>query len=308
MALDLTDVALFVRAAVTRNLSAAGREFGLSPAATSARLAQLEKHLNTRLFIRSTRQINLSQGGELFLPAAHELLAAAEAAQASVREEAQAQGVLRVAVSASFGRQHLAPLVAPFLQAYPHIRLDLRLSDTVADLVAEGIDVAIRLGALRDSSLVARKLAPNRRVLCATPAYLAKHGWPQKPQDLVRHQCLVLGGKRDWHFRARAEGSEVESVRVQGPLESDNYELLCSASLQDLGILINASWYATPYLRSGQLQGLLPDYRFAEDSFIWAVYPSRKYLPPKTQVFIDFLARHFTSEPYWDEDLNAEWR
>ncbi len=306
MPLDLTDCALFARVAVTRNLSSAGREFGLSPAASSARIAQLEKQLGARLFNRTTRNITLSEQGELFLQPALDLLQAAELAQAApggAREGAH--GLLRVAMSASFGRQHVSPLIAPFLQSYPNIKLDLRLSDQVADLVQEGIDVAIRLGDLKDSSLVARKLAPNRRLLCASPEYLARHGTPQTPLELAQHQCLILGERSILQFRSRTRQDEVHKVKLSGPLSSDNYEILSDAALQGVGILMKATWDAAPHLKAGRLIALLPDYKLADDSFIWAVYPSRKFLPAKTQVFIDYLAQHFGPEPYWDEELPA---
>ena len=304
MPLDLTDCALFVRVAATRNLSAAGRDFGLSPAASSARIAQLEKQLGARLFNRTTRSITLSEQGELFLQPALDLLQAADHAQSALGGE-QAQGLLRVAMSASFGRQHISPLIAPFLKLYPKIKLDLRLSDQVADLVQEGIDVAIRLGNLKDSSLVARKLAPNRRLMCASPAYLAQYGTPAMPQELAQHQVLVLGDKRILQFRQRANPEQVISVKVSGPLVSDNYEILSDAALHGVGFLKKATWDAAPHLQAGRLIALFPDYPFADESFIWAVYASRQFLPKKTQVFIDYLAQHFGEQPYWDEDLPA---
>lgn len=306
MALDLTDVALFVRVAATRNLSAAGRDFGLSPAASSARIAQLEKQLQARLLLRSTRKVMLSEEGEQFLPAAQALLDAAEAAQMALGNSAP-QGLLRVAISASFGRQHLAPLIAPFLREYPGISLDLRLSDTVADLIGEGIDVAVRIGALRDSSLVARKLAPNRRVLCASPDYLAAHGAPGHPQELLQHQCLALNGWRDWDFVPVGQPDATRiSVRTQGRLQSDNYEILSAAALDGMGIQIKATWDAAPLLAAGRLQRVLPDWEIAGSAWIWAVYPGRKLVPAKTRVFIDFLAQHFGPEPYWDQPPTAE--
>ncbi|WP_338845461.1 LysR family transcriptional regulator [Massilia sp. W12] len=305
MALDLIDVALFVRVAATRNLSAAGREFGLSPAASSARMAQLEKQLHARLLLRSTRKIMLSQEGEQFLPAAQALLEAADAAEMAI-QGSQPQGLLRVAVSASFGRQHLGPLLPGFLRAYPAISLDLRLSDAVVDMIAEGIDVAIRLGALRDSNLVARQLAPNRRVLCASPAYLAAHGAPQTPADLAKHECLILNAQRDWRFAPRWQDGPEQAVRVSGRLNSDNYEILSAAALDGMGVQIKALWDAAPLLRSGQLQEILPDWRISGDSFIWAVYPGRKLAPGKTEAFIHYLQGHFGPQPYWEAGLPAQ--
>jgi len=305
MPLDLTDVALFARVCDTRNLSAAGREFGLSPAASSARIAQLERNLGARLLHRTTRQITLTQDGEVFLEQAHTLLQAADLAASSVgRASTQPEGLLRVAASVSFGRQHISPAIAPFLRQYPGIRLDLRLSDRVIDLVSNGIDVAVRIGALKDSALVAKKLAPNRLVICAAPAYLAEHGTPQRPQDLAQHQCLVLNTSHHWRFIVKGQEPGTVSVRVGGRLQSDNGEVVRDAAINGLGITLNSTWAVAPYLKSGQLVALLNDFPIADEAWVWAVYLNRQFLPPKTQVFIDYFSTRFGPTPYWDEGLD----
>ncbi|SFM36567.1 LysR family transcriptional regulator [Rugamonas rubra] len=301
MSLDLTDVALFVRVCATRNLSAAGREFGLSPAASSARMAQLEKRLGARLLHRTTRQITVTQDGDVFLERALLLLAAAEQAEAAVGHGSVApQGLLRVAASTTFGRGYIVPYVAEFLREFPGVQLDLRLSDLVVDLAAQGIDVAIRIGPLRDSNLVARVLAPSRLVICASPDYLAAHGVPQHPDELAEHQCLVLEAMNPWRLRER-DGSELH-VRVGGRLRSDNGEALRDAAVAGLGIGLLSTWLVPEQLRSGALVRILADYP-ATDSVVSAVYLHRQYLPPKSRAFIDFFAQRFGPEPYWDRDL-----
>ncbi len=173
--LDLLDVALFVRAALLANVSAAGREFGLSAAVASARIANLERLLGARLLHRTTRRISLTQDGEVFMTRAQALLDAADAARSAVgRAQSEPQGRLRVSMPSSFGRQHVSPVIPEFLRRYPGVSVDLRLSDHLVDLVDAGIDVAIRLGALKDSSLVARRLAVNRRVICCSPPITAR--------------------------------------------------------------------------------------------------------------------------------------
>ncbi len=302
MALDLLDVALFTRVCACRNLSAAGREFGLSPAASSARIAQLERHLGARLLHRTTRQITLTQDGEVFLERAVELLDAAEQARASVgRASTEPQGLLRVATSVSFGRGHIVPALAPFLRAYPGIRIDLKLSDRVIDMAANGIDVAVRIGPLKDSALVARVLAPNRLVLCASPAYLAEHGTPSHPEQLSGHQCLVLDGFNPWQLRDGA--GKVHSVRVAGRLQSDNGEALRDAAIDGLGIAYQSTWAVAEHLDSGALVRLLPGFPIASDSVVAALYLNRRFLPLKTQAFIDFFSARFGPTPYWDAAL-----
>src|SRR5471030_452706 len=265
--LDLLDVALFVRAAALSNLSAAGREFGLSAAVASARLAQLERQLGTRLLHRTTRRISVTQEGEIFAERARALLDAADAARASVgRAFEQPQGRLRVTIQ-------------------------------IVDLVDKGIDLAVRIGALKDSTLVARKIASNRRVLCASPAYLAEHGTPRHPADLAQHECVILSGQRDWAF---VTPSGTIDVRVSGRLETDNGEVIRDALLAGFGIGLKSTWSVAPFLHSGELVTLLDSYPLAETVAIWAVYPSRAFVPPKTTAFIDFLTGHFGDPPYWD--------
>lgn len=297
MALDLTDVALFVRVCTTRNLSAAGREFGLSPAASSARMAQLEQSLGARLLHRTTRQITVTQEGEAFLAHARALLDSAEQAMASVGHgSAQVRGTLRVASSVTFGRAHLSPGIAEFLRRYPELELDLRLSDSQHDLAADAIDVAIRIGPLRDSALVMRPLARSRTVLCAAPAYLKQHGTPQHPSDLQQHQCLVLQAMDPWQLRA-PDGSRL-SLRVQGRFRSDSGLAVRDAAVDGLGIALLATWHITGQLARGELVQIMPGYQ-SDESMISAVYLNRKFVPPKTRAFIDFFAQRFANEAIW---------
>jgi DNA-binding transcriptional LysR family regulator len=296
--LDLLDVALFLRAALLANVSAAGREFGLSAAVASARLANLERLLGARLLHRTTRRVSLTQEGEAFIKHAQALLDAADAARASVgHARDEPQGRLRVSMTSSFGRQHVSPVIPEFLRRFPGVSVDLRMSDRIVDLVDEGIDVAIRIGALKDSSLVARKLAVNRRVICCAPAYLEANGVPHHPAELARHECLVLSGQRDWSFVTPAGPV---SVRVGGRLATDNGEVIRDALLAGFGIAIKSTWDVAGHLASGKLVTVLDGYPLAETVAIWAVYPTRAFVPTKTTAFNDFLAAHFGDPPYWD--------
>lgn len=298
--LDLLDVALFVRAAQLSNVSAAGRAFGLSAAVASARLANLERLLGARLLHRTTRRISLTQDGEVFMTRALALLEAAEAARGSVgRAQAEPQGRLRVSMPSSFGRQHVSPVIPEFLRRYPGVSVDLRLSDHLVDLVDAGVDLAIRLGALKDSSLVAQRLAVNRRVICCSPAYLEARGTPRHPVDLVDHECVILSDQRDWGF---ITPTGPINVRVDGRLVTDNGEVIRDALLAGFGIALKSTWDVATHLRSGQLVTVLDNYPLAETVAIWAVYPSRVFVPPKMLAFINFLAQHFGDPPYWDRE------
>jgi DNA-binding transcriptional LysR family regulator len=298
--LDLLDVGLFMRAAALANLSAAAREFGLSPAVASARIAGLERMLGARLLHRTTRRVSVTQEGEIFAAHARELLDAADAARASVGQAREhPHGRLRVTMPSSLGRQHISPLIPAFLRAYPGVSVDLRMTDQIVDLIDEGIDLAIRIGALKDSTLVAKKLASNRRVLCASPAYLAAHGTPRHPADLAGHECVILADQRDWSF---VTPTGVIDVRVSGRLVTDNGEVIRDALAAGIGIGLKSTWSVAPLLASGELVTVLDDYPLAQTVAIWAVYPSRAFVPPKTLAFIDFLAAQFGEPPYWDVD------
>lgn len=212
-------------------------------------------------------------------------------------------GTLRVTLSASFGRQYISPLLPQFLALHPKVRISVHLSDQVVDLVSAGFDLAIRIGALEDSSLVARHVAPNRRVLCASPDYLQRRGVPQAPKDLLEHDCLLLfgsNGRQDvWRLHDR-EGEE-QAIRVRGRFESNYGELLRDASVAGEGIAIHSLWHVAEDLRAGRLKVVLPDCRLATTA-ISAVMPQRRLVPPRVGAFVDFMVAQFGDAP-WERGL-----
>ncbi len=297
--MDFVDLTLFSRAATLGNLSAAGRELKLSPAVASTRLTKLERSLGARLLQRTTRRISLTEEGRVFLKYAEQILNDFAAATAAVGAGLNnPRGTLTVAASASFGRQHIAPAVPEFLARYPELSLELRLTDRVTDLVQEAIDVAVRIGPLPDSTLIARRLAPSHRVVCAAPRYIERHGAPEAPEGLSAHNCLVLSNQRSWSFRT---ASGVETVRVSGSLTADNGEALREAAAAGLGIALLSDWNAHEALRSGALVQILPGFPVVYDATVWAVYPSARFLAPKVRVFIDFFAARFDPQPNWGD-------
>ncbi|WP_218281510.1 LysR family transcriptional regulator [Pseudomonas sp. LPB0260] len=291
------DLQLFLRIAALGNLSAAAREAHLSPAVVSHRLAQLEKRLGARLFHRSTRALSLSEDGRVFADYAQRLVDTMAEARAALSAPAQQpSGTLRITCSASFGRLHLGPALARFLERYPTLKVDLQLSDRVVDLVQDGLDLGIRIAPQVDPGLVARRLADSTRILCAAPAYLARQGTPRVPADLARHQCLVLHEQHSWTLR-HATG-EKSVVRVSGPLRSNHGESLRDAALNGQGISIQSLWSIHQELADGRLVPVLPNYPLEAQSSIWAVYPSGRLLAPKVRCFIDFLLEHW-ADPHW---------
>ncbi len=298
MHFDLLDIAVFVRAAALGNLSAAARDLALSTSTASARLQRLEDQLGTRLLHRTTRRLSLTGDGERFLEHAEQLIAVSETAAQAVGRGAEApHGPLRVAAPASFGRQHVSPAIPAFLATYPHITLDLRLTDQIVGLVDGGIDVALRMGVLPDSTLVARPLAPSHRVICAAPDYLARHGTPRHPEDLRAHNCLVLGDQSTWRFDTPVGET---AIAVRGNLRADNGEVIRDAIVAGLGIALKSTWDVAPLLRRGELVTVLDEYPVLPAVSIWAVYPSRHLVPAKTRAFVDFFANWFGAPPYWD--------
>jgi DNA-binding transcriptional LysR family regulator len=284
----------------TGSLSAAARDLGMSPAVVSRRLASLEARLGVRLVNRTTRSLHLTDEGAAYYETCTRVLAEIEEADAAVSAgRAEPRGVLRVALPASFGNQHIAPLIPKFAELYPEVQIALSLSDRTVNLVEEGFDVAIRIADLADSSLAARRLAPNRRVVCASPAYLRRHGTPQTPEDLAKHNCLTTTDfAMSWDYRA--PDGKAGSMRVIGRYACDNWEVLREWALAGMGVALKSTWDVRRHLEDGSLISLLPGYTFAGDVAIYAVYPHRRHLPAKTRAFIEFLADSFGPEPYWD--------
>jgi len=294
----LDDLTLFALAARHGSLSAAGREMGVSPAAASARLTALEKQLGTTLMARSTRSLSLTEDGASFLTHATHALEAIEAGRASLSSSAaDPSGTLRAALPGPFGRQHILPFLPEFRDRYPAVSVDLNLSDQFVNLVEEGFDLGIRIGVPRDSSLIRTVLAPNRRMVVASPGFVARHGMPTRPEDCAALDAIVQTNLSVWHFR---RGEERAEVRVNGPVRSNNGAVLLDAALMGLGIALKSVWDVGVHLRDGTLVDLLPDWTCEEDGLIQAVRPPTPYTPAKVRVFIDFLKEKYGPHPYWE--------
>lgn len=297
--MNIEHLRLFVRIASTHNISLAGKELGLSPAVSSSHINKLEEGLGIRLLHRTTRKVSLTEEGQAFLPHAQDVLDSIETAQASLGVgSVSPQGKLRVAASASFGRMHLLPALNGFLKRYPELMVDLHLSDSVVDMVEGGFDIAIRDAKLNDSTLIARKLSPVTRMLCASPSYLTEYGEPQSPDDLLNHNCINLIGIDTWVLNTP---TGPKSIKTKNRLRTDNGEAARDAATQGLGITLCSSWCCYQQLERGELVQILKDYPLVSETAIWAVYPSSRLLAPKVRLFIDYLSENFGDSPYWDE-------
>lgn len=299
---ELTDMEIFARVVTAGGMSAAGREMGLSPAVISKRIRRLEERLGARLLQRTTRQITLTEEGHGYYERVVGILASIEDAEAFVaRSNEMPSGTLRVTAPTSFGRMHIAPHLARFLETNPAVRMSLMLSDEFVDIVGDGYDLAIRIAALESSSLIARRLAPNHRLICAAPSYIERRGEPKSLADLARHDCLFATHQDVWQL----EGPEgYVAQRVTGPLQTNSSEVVREAALAGLGITLRSTWDVGEELKDGKLRVVLPDYHECRLVGLYAVYPSRSFLPAKVRVFIDFLANLYGPEPYWDRGLD----
>lgn len=296
--MNIEHLKLFIRIAATNNISMAGKELGLSPAVSSAHINKLEEGLGVRLIHRTTRRVSLTEEGIDFLPHAEEVLASVELAQASVGSgSATPQGTLRVTAPASFGRMHIVPKLAGFLERYPDLSLDLRLCDSILDMVEGGFDIAVRNSSLNDSTLVARKLASDNRILCASPSFVKQYGEPNSVSDLAELNCVGLMGLEDWTFETTTGR---QSVKPKYTVRMDNGEAVRDACAEGLGITICSVWCAYEKLRSGELVQILKGQPLASDTAIWAVYPSSRLLAPKVRAFIDYFIERFGDKPYWE--------
>jgi len=297
---DLNLMAVFARVVEAGSFAEAARRMATSRSAVSKAVAKLEKELGARLLNRTTRYLSLTEIGASVSEHCTRMLSEAEQARKLVDSLTTApRGLLRVSASVAFGTLHIAPALAVFLSRYPEIRIDLTITDRWVDLAEEGYDVAIRVTGAPPPNWVARKLAPVRRKLCATPGYFDQRGVPQSPADLVHHNCLdyTRSGEQG-HWRFTGPDGDI-SVPVTGPLHVDDDEALSQAVLGGLGIGLLPTFIIGKDLQSGKLQAALSEY-IPVERHVYAMYLPTRHLPSKVRVFIDFLLTHIGTDPYWD--------
>lgn len=291
---------LFVRIASTQNISMAGSELGLSPPVASMHINKLEESLGVKLVHRTTRKVSLTQEGIEFLPHAEEVLNAVDLAMSAVGSGSfTPQGTIRVTAPSSFGRMHIVPGLKGFVEQYPQLKVDLRQSDSMVDMIEGGFDVAIRNASLNDSTLVARKLARDKRIICASPEYIKQHGEPKNPQELSEHQCINLIGIDSWTFNTP---NGQQKIKGKGAIRIDNGESVRDACIDGAGLTICSLWCAYQALEEGSLVQVLKDYPLDSDTAVWAVYPSSRLLAPKVRAFIDYFINYYGEMPYWEQN------
>jgi len=287
----VSDLRFFVLLTQHGTLARAAQELGITPSTVSKRLAALEHRLGVRLMNRSTRRISLTAEGEAYLSEGARILEDIDVLEHGIAgSRAMPRGLLRVHATLGFGRRHIVPAISRFIQAYPEVEVQLHLSDRPPNLVEQGFDVAIRVGEIPDSRLTMRTIAFNRRLLCAAPDYLRSAGTPMQPSDLAVHRCIVIRESDEtygtWHLSSDARS---ESVKVRGNLSTNDGGSALAWALEGHGILLRSEWELAPYLRSGSLVHVLPDWRLPPANIV-ALYPTRRNVPARTRAFVDHLA------------------
>ena len=299
----LTGMRLFNKVAETGSFSAAGRAIGLAPSSVSRQISALEDDLGTRLFNRTTRKLHLTEAGEIYHSHTERILADIDEATAAVSElQDNPRGILRLNIPVVFGRRYIANTLPEFQERYPEVEVELQVTDHYVDLIEDGADLAIRVGGLTNTSFIARKLVGIRRLLVASPGYIAEHGLPKKPADLLSHNCIryrVNPGESHWELESMKTG-KLTDIAVKGNLVSNNVEAINAAMLAGGGIALLPSWVVGKDIQRGDATVIMPEYHAKPtgmDSAVYAVYPYTRNVSAKVRAYIDFIAEKFKSEP-----------
>lgn len=294
----------FVSVADSGHFSTAAERLGVSTSHVSRQIARLEERLQTRLLNRSTRQVSLTDAGHTFLQHCRHLLdARAEAIQAVTDLSGEPKGLLRLTCAVAYGEDFIMPLVTDFLQQYPKLQIDMQLTNQTLDLLHGSFDLAIRLGRLQDSRLVATRLAPRTMYLCASPAYLDRHGAPHSLSELQRHNCLI-GSSDTWTFD---QNGKETPIRVHGNLRCNSGRAVLDAALRGLGLCQLPDYYVRHPLSNGQLRALLPQHQ-PPHTAVWALYPQKRHLSPKVRLLIDYLRKGLAVRPEYNHYLAEQAR
>lgn len=293
----ISDLAFFSLLVKRGSLAAAAQELGVTPPSVSKRLAGIESRLRVRLLNRTTRRISLTPEGEIYLAEGARLVAELEALEQRISGgNITPKGLLKVSATFGFGRRHITPQLSAFARLYPQVDIQLHLTDRPVNLVEQGFDADIRFGQIPDARLTARKIADNRRLVCASPSYLKNHGIPLVPRDLQKHNCILLRESDEiygsWHF---SSGNKQETVKVRGSLSANDGECATAWALDGQGIVVRSEWDVAPYLRSGRLRAVLEDWQLPQAD-IYIVFPTKNHLSAKTRALVDFILKVFENQ------------
>ena len=296
---SLTAMRTFVRVVDAGSFSEAGRQLDMAPSSVSRQINDLEEELTVRLFQRTTRKLSLTEAGQLYHERAARIILDLDEAKLAVSELGSPSGILRVSVPSGVGREVVISTMPAFLGRYPGIKVVMSMTDEVVDVVADRIDVGIRVGQLSDSSLRARKIGESQRIVCASPAYLKREGTPRTPEDLEKHSCITWRdhpGHNVWKFRGQ---NGMREIRASGDFYARSADALAAAAVAGLGLILLPDWNIGHELRQKQLKRVLTRYdAVPRTTPVWAVHTHQKHVPPKIRVFIDFLVERFAAAKY----------
>jgi len=299
---SLTDIAVFVQVVESGSFTVAAERLDISKSVVSKYVTRLEEQLGARLLNRTTRRLSLTEVGRVFYERSRAGLADIKEAKDEVsRLQSEPRGTLRINAPMSFGILHIAPALPEFLKLYPDVTVDMNLEDKKVNVIGGGFDISVRISELPDSSLVARRLAPCRHTIVATPAYLERYGTPRKPEDLLDHNIITYRYQEsslEWHFKA--PDNKLTHVSVSGSMKMNNSLAIREALLKGAGITRTPTFVIGRDIQEGRLVKLFRDYEIFEMT-IFLVYPQKRYLSPKVRAFIDFMAKRITETPYWDD-------
>ncbi|PMN93328.1 LysR family transcriptional regulator [Enterovibrio norvegicus] len=292
----------FVEVVNSGSFTAAARKLGVSTSHVSRRIDALESRLSTRLLYRTTRQITLTEVGKVYFEHCNSLIEEFCDAEALVTQmQTEPLGLLKITAPSIFGEKYIAPLANEFIQAHPKLSVELHFSNDIVDMVHDGYDLAIRTGMLKDSTLMARRLAPRQLYVCASPDYIKEFGEPKVLADLANHNCLV-GSAEAWSFQDKGEATQ---VKVKGRWHGNSGSAVLDAALRGMGLAQLPDYYVRPKIQQGELLEVLADYK-GPDSAVWAVYPFNRNLSAKVRLFVDFLSDHFSDHLPWDDEIMLE--
>ncbi|MFT8876327.1 MAG: LysR family transcriptional regulator [Gluconobacter potus] len=305
-----TALRVFVRASQIKSFSAVAAELGMEVSTVSRHISRLETDLGAALFNRTTRGLHLTEAGTLLQERASRIMTDLDHAREEIiLHNSLPRGLLRINIPTAFGRRHIIPHMAEFLTAFPDIRIDVRLTDTTVDLIESGTDIAIRIGALPDSSLVAKRLSGQSRMIVGTPDYIRKAGLPEVPEDLSLHSCLLftLQSGNTWYYRNGSKSdAPFEKLTVTGLMKANDSEAILEATLKGIGLALLPNWLIGKDMQEGRLVRLLADFEWVlapgAERAIWAVYPPKKIVAPKVKSFIHFVSRKFKDPMYWEQN------
>ncbi|RJF92202.1 LysR family transcriptional regulator [Noviherbaspirillum saxi] len=290
----ITDLSFFAILVKSGSLAAAAQELGVTPSSVSKRLAGLETRLRVRLLNRTTRRISLTPEGELYLTEGERIISDLDALEQRISGSADTpKGLLKVSATLGFGRRHIMPVISTFARKYPDVEVQMHLSDRPVNMAEHGFDIAIRFGELPDTRMTARKLANNRRFICASHSYISQHGIPAHPKELSKHECIFIRESDEtygtWHFRYK---DRQETVKVRGQLSTNDGESALGWALDGHGLIIRSEWDVAAYLRSGRLRRLLEEWE-VPPADIYVVYPTKHNLSAKTRAFVEYMLESF---------------